>query len=67
MTTVILYGPQGSGKTLTVEKIKDAFSCSGTVDEWREGASLTPNAIHITNAVPKTLPAGVIFLSVEVI
>lgn len=50
MTTVVLYGPQGSGKSKFVERIKSAYGIDDVVEEWVPHEGLRTGALHITTA-----------------
>ena len=49
MNTVIVTGPQGSGKTLVAEKLRARFGCAAVVEDWWPGTSITPGALHLTH------------------
>lgn len=61
MNTVIVHGPQGSGKTQHAERLKRAFGCMGISDGWFPGEPVVPGMIHLTNVEPdpRTLPRTV--------
>lgn len=48
MTTIILYGPQGSGKTTVAEKLSEVFGTDGIVDEWSPQDALLTDHLHVT-------------------
>ena len=56
--TVIVYGPQGCGKTLNAEKLRKYFGCTHVVelDEQRR-RQLHDGALHLTHEDPATLRA----------
>jgi MoxR-like ATPase len=60
--TVILCGPQGSGKTMMAQQTAAKYGCAQVVDGWDEKQPLTPGAMHITNVVPRSWPADVLVL-----
>ena len=56
--TVIVYGPQGCGKTLNAERLRKYFGCTLVVemDEQRR-RQLHDGALHLTCEDPATLRA----------
>jgi len=52
MTTYIVYGPQGCGKTRNSRTLAAHFNCTSIVDEWLEGMPLTKGALHLTVKKP---------------
>lgn len=62
MQTVILTGPQGSGKGLVAHEMARSYGCKANVDEWSPASPLTEGALHITN---EPVPAG--FRGAEVV
>lgn len=57
MKTVILYAPQGWGKSTHAELFRLAFGCESVVDEYAPQDPLTPGALHLTNCVPTESPS----------
>lgn len=57
--TIVVYGPQGCGKTRQAQTLAAQHGCESIVDEWHEGAALVPGALHLTNVRPSSLPQGV--------
>lgn len=62
--TVIVYGPQGCGKTLNAEKLRKYFGCTSVVEldaptttQRAAGRVLKADALHLTNEDPATLRA----------
>lgn len=49
MPTVIIYGPQGCGKTHNAEALAAHFKAIGVIDDWAPDRPLTPHALHLTN------------------
>ena len=50
MPAVIVYGPQGCGKTRHTETLKKHFGCDKVVDDWDPNRSgITRNALHLTS------------------
>lgn len=45
--TVIVYGPQGCGKTRNSEKMRRAFGLDTVIDDWQPGSNGQPR-------IPKT-------------
>lgn len=50
MPTVIVHGPQGSGKTTSGEQLAEMFGCTEVVDEWMPQDALKTGALHLTRA-----------------
>lgn len=50
--TVIVYGPQGCGKTRHADQIRHSLNCASVVDEWRPGDDIVKGAVHFTTAEP---------------
>ncbi len=63
--TVIVYGPQGCGKTQNSAQIKKQFNCGLVIDGWDAATDvLVTGALHLTQAAPvKNLPARVVAFS----
>jgi len=58
MTTVVLYGPPRSGKTVNAEHIAKHYGCENIFDEGKEPshrlpALLKPRTLYITNQTPE--------------
>ena len=49
MPKVIIYAPQGAGKTLHVQALMQHFGCSALIDEWHTGEPILENALALTN------------------
>lgn len=49
MITVIVYGPQGSGKTTNAEPLRKHFGCSRVVDDWHYGDLICEGDLILTN------------------
>lgn len=60
--TVVVYGPQGSGKTRQAQALAAQHGCESIVDEWIEGDVLVPGALHLTHERPSNLPQGVVLV-----
>lgn len=50
MSTVIIYGPAGSGKSQASKEVAKRFGCETIVDEWLPQDSLVTGALHLTQA-----------------
>jgi adenylate kinase family enzyme len=48
MKGVIVYGPQGCGKSANADLIKAHFGLTNVVDEWA-GGEVLDNTLHLTN------------------
>lgn len=46
--TIILCGPQGSGKTRDSAATASRLGCAAIVDEWFPGDPVVPGALHLT-------------------
>lgn len=46
---LIVYGPEGCGKTTNAERIRDFFGVQSYVDEWGPDQPKWPGAVHLTN------------------
>lgn len=64
MKTTFLYGPQGTGKTVHAEAIRQSLGLDRVIDqEWRHGDRFPPTgALVITNEQP---PNGWPAISIE--
>ena len=49
METVIVYGPQGCGKTSSADALKKRFGCHRVIDEWDGKTPLPEGALALTN------------------
>ena len=49
LKTVILYLPQGYGKSLMAHAIAAELGCNSVVDDWGVDEQITPGALHLTN------------------
>lgn len=56
MRTVVVFGPQGCGKTRNAERLMMAYGCSRVQEEWDGLAPLPPGTLALTNLAP---PYGV--------
>lgn len=48
--SVIVYGPQGCGKSANAEVITDHFGLSSWIDNWTPGMPMPQNALLLTQA-----------------
>lgn len=48
MTSVIVYGPKGCGKTRNAQALARAYGCESVVDDWLCGNAVSFNALHLT-------------------
>lgn len=48
-TPVVIYGPQGSGKTLHAERLRAHFHKARVLDDWRPGDRLPGDALALTS------------------
>ena len=49
MNTVIVYGPQGCGKTRNAEALMKHFGCTGIEDDWALNQHVRRGALHLTS------------------
>jgi hypothetical protein len=49
MSTIIVYGPQGCGKTLVAPALRRCFGCRSIVDDWDGEGPLPPESLVLTN------------------
>ncbi|WP_191126167.1 dATP/dGTP diphosphohydrolase domain-containing protein [Mesorhizobium sp. B2-1-2] len=49
MNTVIVYGPQGCGKTTNAEALLKHFGCEGIEDGWSLNEHIQAGALHLTD------------------
>lgn len=54
INTVILYGPQGCGKTRHAETLRRNLGCKHVVDGWMPGDTVEPGGLHLTFIRPNT-------------
>lgn len=59
MSGVIVYGPQGCGKTTYADKMMQLLGLKGVKDDFMPGDTIKPDTLHLTN----TLCNGFIELS----
>lgn len=45
----IVFGPQGCGKTQSLEKIKRYFNGFVVIDDWQAGDAIAINTVYLTN------------------
>ena len=45
---VIIYGPQGCGKTRNKEALRKAVGCDEVVDDWEPGDPVERNTLYLT-------------------
>ncbi|MEW8000692.1 MAG: hypothetical protein AB2795_19275 [Candidatus Thiodiazotropha endolucinida] len=51
--TVVVYGPQGCGKTMVAEQLKEHFGCTEVKDdEWDGSTLLREGELALTNVPP---------------
>ena len=62
--TLILYGPQGIGKTTTAQALAATLSCSSILDDWDGTAPPPAGTLAITNAA-YPLPADAVAFHVK--
>ncbi|UUV43242.1 hypothetical protein RCCWILLIS_70 [Rhodobacter phage RcCWillis] len=49
MNTIIVYGPQASGKTVNKQALLDFYGCAAVVDDWAAGDAVLFEHLHLTN------------------
>lgn len=54
--TVIVIGPQGCGKTLHAEALRQHFGCGYVFDNWRPAQGVIDGALMLTSSVPGGSP-----------
>lgn len=70
METIVVYGPQGCGKTRNANRIREHFGLALIVDGWDGNSTLRRGTLALTNVAPPyrlkvraiayaDLPAGV--------
>jgi len=52
MKSVVIYGPEGCGKSLLSQDMKKHFGCTAVVDGWDGEADLPDGVLAITNVKP---------------
>lgn len=52
---VVIYGPQGAGKTLIADQLMAHYGCERLLDEWDGVTNLQPGDMAITNQEPPNL------------
>lgn len=61
--TIILAGPQGSGRVGIAQhmlRMPETYGVNRIVEDWQPGDPLSHGAIHIADEAPAVLPKGVI-------
>ena len=53
--SIIIHGPQGSGKTRNVGKLKEFFGMENVLDEW-DGESAIPDNTLVLTQIPPPYP-----------
>jgi hypothetical protein len=56
--TVVVHGPQASGKTQNAERIRKAYGCKSVIDGWEWGQGLVKGALHLANGFPPAYYGG---------
>jgi len=59
--TIVIHGPQGSGKAVLAAGLAKHFKPTCVVDDWQGGA-LPDGAMALTNHIPPDFPAGSIIV-----
>lgn len=55
--SVLIIGPQGCGKTLHREALRQHFGCATVHDDWQPSHGIVPGALMLTHRQPGgTLP-----------
>jgi MoxR-like ATPase len=49
MTTILIHGPQGCGKTRNAQALAAHFGCSKVVDDWNGRDRVVAGALVLTN------------------
>ena len=65
MSIVIVYGPQGAGKTSRGEEMRRQYGCSRIVDDWNPGQRLRRGDLALTNASPPFDVPGATVIHIE--
>lgn len=58
MRTVIVYGPQGSGKSQAAARLQQRMGCVSVVDGWTPEQPLKPGALHLCQQRPAVVRLG---------
>ncbi len=56
MKSVLITGPEGCGKTLHAEALRQHFGCATILDNWTPKDGIVPDALLLTRAVPGGAP-----------
>lgn len=56
MKSVLITGPEGCGKTLHAEALRQHFNCATIVDDWTPKDGIVPGALLLTRATPGGAP-----------
>lgn len=59
---VIVYGPQGCGKTRHAEALATHFGACRVIDEWNPGDPVEPDALHLSQV---EVPGSVAYESLK--
>lgn len=59
--SVIVYGPQGCGKTRAAPALAAKYGCRRIVDEWQPGDTLPPETLALTNCPMPGVPGAVAY------
>jgi hypothetical protein len=57
--SLVIYGPQGCGKTRNALRLAAHFGLSHIIDEWQPGDLLPPDTLALTSA--ESVPGGIAF------
>ena len=47
--SIVVYGPQGCGKTTAKDALAEHFGMRHVIDDWVPGSPLPPDALALTN------------------
>lgn len=61
MRSIIVYGPQGCGKTRHAELLRDFFGMSHIVDDWDCSDPIPDDALVLTVHRPPDAPGTIAF------
>lgn len=50
--SVVVYGPQGCGKSRHAEALMVRFGCTRVQDDWNGSSPIAPGVLALTNALP---------------
>jgi DNA polymerase III delta prime subunit len=50
--SILIVGPQGCGKTLHAEALRQHFDCLAVHDNWQPSHGIVPGALMLTNRRP---------------